>query len=81
MKKVYNSVSLGGHATRHTVRLTSASCEVGTSEYRFYQHEMLRQIADNTDLLKCGISNFKKMAMYHNGEHWVIDMEAIEDHQ
>lgn len=81
MKKVYNSVSLGGYSTRHTVKFTSLPCEKGTSEYRFYQHQMLRQISDNTDLLKCGISTFNKMSMYHDGECWVVDMEAIEEHQ
>lgn len=79
MKKVYNAVSLGGLSTRHTVRYTSELCELGTVQYRFHQHEMLRQIAENTDLLKCGLQNFRKLTMFHDGERWVIDMEAVEE--
>lgn len=80
MKKHYTSVSLGGTATRHLVRLTSNPCEEFSVEYRFYQFEMLRHLTDSMDMIRCGPGNFKKLQMFHNGEHWVIEMEAVEEH-
>jgi hypothetical protein len=40
---------------------------------------MLREICDHPELTDCGLNPFQKLSMYHNGECWVMELEAEEE--
>lgn len=77
MKRVVKSTNLGGGQTRYTTRLEGDDCALGTQEYKFLQWELLRQIVDQPDLVQCGFLPYEKLKVFHTGQHWVAEAEAV----
>lgn len=43
------------------------------------QNQMLRALADQPELSKCGSCPFEKLSMRYQGTAWVIDLEATDE--
>lgn len=77
MKRVTADVTVGEGKKKSRVRLTSVPCAPGTVEARVEQYRLLRNVADLPDLTHCGLEPFEKLTMYHDGQAWVIEAEAV----
>lgn len=81
MKRFSTVLSLGEGRSKYKVRLESDPAPINTPLHRFVQFGMLREIVDNPELTNCGLASFQKLSMYHNGECWVMELEAEEEKQ
>lgn len=82
MKRITSSVPVGGALTpqiRHKVRLESDPCEIGTQESRFFQFDLLNRAGADPVLTACGGVDFQKLIMYHSGQCWILECEAVVD--
>jgi hypothetical protein len=64
---------------RYMVRLTAEDCPKGSAEAEARQTLFLQWIADNQELLRCGIKRWEKIRIEHNGTCWQLDAEAEVD--
>lgn len=55
--------------------------EPGTQLCRARQDAMLNEFLQNYDLRRCGPVSFQKMKMFHDGNKWIIEIEAEETQQ
>lgn len=79
MNRKTNNVNIGEGQLRATVRLEGEMCDPDTFQYRYYQSEMLRVAHDSPALLECAMAPFQTLRMFHDGEKWIIEAEAIVD--
>lgn len=52
--------------------------EPGTRLCQVRQDSMLNEFLQNYDLRRCGPVPFQKMKMFHDGNRWIIEIEAEE---
>ena len=52
--------------------------EPGTPLSQARQDAILNQFLQNYDLRRCGPVPFQKLRMFHDGNRWVIEIEAEE---
>ena len=52
--------------------------EPGTQLCKVRQDAMLNEFLQNYDLRRCGPVPFQKLKMFHDGNRWVIEIEAEE---
>jgi hypothetical protein len=71
-------VQVGEKRTRYTMKIYDDSSE-GVSEIRSRQIEFLRAFVDQPALLQLGPTFVQKMAIYHDGQRWVLAAEAEAD--
>jgi hypothetical protein len=69
-------IALNDHTVKIVKTFESATC-VNDYEKNMQRLFMLRVIADNPELMRCGIDNFEIMKMCFKDGKWVIDLEAI----
>jgi hypothetical protein len=77
LKKTTNRVPLDNINYRTIVKFRSDNVEFGTPDYRFAQRQILSDLLGNPGLLECGNQPFEKLRMYHDGECWVVELEAV----
>jgi len=69
---------IGDEQVRHRVRLEdSVESREGTVDWIARQQAMLGAVLATAELLHCGPGRWQKLSMYHDGERWVIEAEAI----
>jgi len=64
---------------RYAVTLTGEDCPRGTQEATVRQSLFLHWIADNQELLRCGVERWEHIRIKHNGTCWQLDAEAEVD--
>ena len=65
---------------RYSIILTGENCPKDTMESAVRQRLFMQWIADNPELLKCGMSNWEKItSIKHNGVCWEARAEADVD--
>lgn len=69
--------TLGGGQARFLQKYESENCEPGTIQARMEQISMLRTLADTPELHLCGLYPYQKFSMRHNGDCWIIELEAV----
>lgn len=64
---------------RYAIDLTGEDCPPNTLEARLRQQLFLHWIADNQELLKCGLSDWQTISIKHDGVCWKLHAEAEVD--
>lgn len=65
---------------RYSVTLTSEDCPKGTIEAATRQRLFMHWLADNPDLLRCGLAQWERITgIFHNGICWQLNCEAEVD--
>lgn len=77
--RIYKKLNVGEDQERHVVRLESMLCAPNGVESYVLRGEMIRQIVATPEALNCGPVPFQKMAMFHDGQCWVIEVQATID--
>lgn len=77
MNKFTHKVPVGEEMARTSIRVEGDDCPPDSPEATYHRDLLLRSIADDPHLLDCGPVSFQKFRMYHSGQHWVIEAEAI----
>ena len=54
-------------------------CDPMSALARQRQDHMLAEFNNNYDLRRCGPIHFRTMKMHHDGNVWLIELEAEED--
>ena len=75
MKKTYREMSTGD-LKRYEVRIESDMCPVGDPSYHHNRLGLLRTLTDTQGLLDCGPYPFQTLKMTHDGNCWVVTLEA-----
>jgi hypothetical protein len=77
--RIYKEIPLDGGDNppkKVTVTYTGDPCpETGPLSNKS-KLDILRAVVDNPTLLDCGLSSFQTMTMKHNGQSWVMVLEA-----
>jgi hypothetical protein len=79
MEMIPKMVRVGRTQIRHMVTYRGDPCPEEGPESWLRQAQLLRTIADSSELCKCGPSRFQKMRMFYSGNEWVIELEAVVD--
>lgn len=77
MKRNFTKARLNDLEHRYRMIYESEDCEQGTPEARRLQYGLLRAIIDNPGLMDCGPVTFQTFKMSHDGQKWLIEMEAV----
>jgi hypothetical protein len=77
MKRKFISQPLNEAQTKYTVKLESEYCPAIGIDARKSQLQLLRDLIDNQGMLDCGPIGFQTFNMVHDGEKWVVTLEAI----
>jgi hypothetical protein len=77
MKRSLRSARVTEVENRYSVRLEDEPSPVDGIENRERQKEMLRAVANNPGMMDCGSLRFQTLKMFHDGEKWVIELEAV----
>ena len=77
MHKTWSATPLDDDTVRTRARIESDACEKGSLHARQIATSLFQNIADDPSLLLCGYEQFQTLKMHHNGERWVIELEAI----
>lgn len=78
MNRKVSKMDIGPDEVRYRTTLESDDCIEKTPESVFFQFELLRMIGTDPSLTACGLSHFQSLKMWHNGERWIIEVEAVE---
>lgn len=81
MKRTSTKAAIGDNQTRHRTRLEGPDCVPGTHEARILQKSLLTYIAEDPSLAACGPSPFEKLVVFHDGQRWVAEAEAVVEEQ
>ncbi len=76
MKRVNKTLSLGNGLIRYVTRIETDYCEVNTPEYQFFQFEIFKAIANDPSLVATGPKYFDTGKIFHDGEHWVFELQS-----
>lgn len=79
MNREYKEVPLDGGENppkKITVKYIGDPCPSVGHAARAGQFTLLQAVIENPGLLDCGLVPFQTMSMVHNGNQWVITLEA-----
>lgn len=62
---------------KYEVRIEGEGCPGIGLGSRLNQVEMLRLLATTPGLTDCGSLPFQNLRMFHDGERWVVTLEAV----
>ena len=77
MNRIVTDRDIGDGNTRYRVRIESDPCEKDSPLANQFRYMLLQNIVDNPVLVACGLEPFQTLRMAHNGQCWVIEVEAI----
>lgn len=79
MDRTFIELPLPQGLRRYRITYTDdMDCEPGTQLSRVRQDAMLNEFLQNYDLRRCGPIPFQKMRVFHDGNRWIIEIEAEE---
>ena len=79
LTREYKEIPLDGGENppkKITVKYTGIPCSSVGIQARAGQMMLLQSVIENPGLLDCGLVPFQTMTMVHNGNAWVITLEA-----
>jgi len=78
MKRQLKRIPVGQAEMRYIVTLTGDELEIyhGAAGKRMLQHNLLKALVDQPDLMLCGTEPFHKMTMKWMGSCWIAELEA-----
>lgn len=68
---------LNDNLAKYTVRYESDPCTAGTPESTVIQSDLLLTVASTRTLQACGYHYYESLRYFHDGEKWVLELEAI----
>lgn len=77
MQRVVTNTDLGEGRIRWRVRIEGDSHDLAVKD--FHKAVLLDNFANNPSLLLCGITPFDTMRMFHDGEKWIVEAEAVTE--
>ena len=77
LKRTMNRIPIDGISFKVVVKYYSEDAPTGTYLYKMVQLRFLHDLMDNPGLLDCGNQPFEKMQIFHDGNGWVAELEAI----
>ena len=77
MNKTTVKIPLEKDQYLYRTKLISVDCEPGTYQAEQCRDLLLKTVADNLDFRRCGPAIFQKLKMYHSGDAWVLETEAV----
>ena len=77
MKKTTRQIQLA-NKIRYRAIIESNECPERGPHSLLERSALLTAVVDNPSLLDCGPLVFDTMKMYHNGQVWIIEVEATE---
>lgn len=77
MKRQTFDAKIGEHARRLRTVIEDDPSVAESDDSRMRARQFLRSMLDDSpELLRCGLHEFKKLRMWHDGQRWVIETEA-----
>lgn len=70
-------VEIGDSKRRYRAIIHSDECPPAGQTCRYLQYELLRELASNPDMSKLGMEDFQSLKMFHDGNKWVVELEAV----
>jgi hypothetical protein len=77
MRRKFVSHPLNEIETKYTVTLESDLCPPFGVDGKKAQFQLLSTLVDSSGVGDCGPLNFQTLNMRHDGEKWIIILEAI----
>lgn len=79
-KRVKTQIPLEhGKRIKYKVRLESEECPIGSAKLNEIRSWLLNAIATDPTLTQCGLNNFTKLVLEHDGKTWQLTAETIEE--
>ncbi len=78
MQRTYRDIPIGDSQHRHVVTLRDVPSDPGPPADARRMAFLMELVPDGERLMHCGPVRFQKLRMYHDGQSWVIDLEATE---
>lgn len=79
MRRFVTETRVGESKVRYRTRIEDDPSSAGSDEARVRQGLFVRQLVDNWPLLSCGYQMFEKLSIFHNGNCWVAEAEAVAE--
>ena len=79
MKRYQTATKVGENKMRYRTRIEDEPSPEGSQEARIRAHTFMRQLVENWALLNCGLEVPQEVKLYHTGNNWVVEAEAIVD--
>lgn len=79
MNRTISEIKVGESQIRYRTRIEDDDSPANTPEARVRQHDFLKQLVNQWVLLSCGMQMFQTLKMYHDGERWICEAEALVD--
>jgi hypothetical protein len=79
VNKTSTRTPLQDDKVRFRVVLEGEAYTKGSQESRVDQFRLLKMIAEDPSLTACGMGDFHKLTMTHNGTRWIVEAEAVVD--
>lgn len=76
MHREVKQTRINDDQSRFEVTITGTPCQPNTQMSRFHAIEILSALATVPGLADCGITPFQSLKMQHDGEKWVVVLEA-----
>ena len=77
MNRIVKQTPVNDNEHRYEVRIEGEHCASVGFEARYNQLELLRMMAATPGLTDCGSTPFQTLKMAHDGEKWVVTLEAV----
>jgi ATP-dependent Zn protease len=78
MRRSAKKISInGGKQSRHSITLSSDPVVAGALDMFQKQHDMLRTLVEQPEMMNCGPARFEKLRMFFTGSEWVVEMESV----
>ena len=77
MFRSLKQVKLNDTEFRYVVRIEDDPSPANTQLSKFRQRDFLRALIDTHGLMDCGNQVFQSMKMWHDGEKWLMELEAV----
>lgn len=77
MQRIATSVPMEDGRVKYRVRIVSDNCEPNSTLSDQMRWMLLENVTQNPSIIACGAVPFETFRMYHTGQFWVIEVEAV----
>jgi hypothetical protein len=77
MNRSLKQIKLVDGQSKYVSRIEGDACQPNTIGAKFLQLQLLDQLAHTPGMIDCGNLPYQTMKMFHDGEKWVVELEAI----
>ena len=77
MHRVLTKRDMGDGVTRYRVRIEGDDCSPDSHLAEQFKWMLLSNVVDNPALVMCGPIPFQTLHLSHNGERWIMELEAL----